>query len=124
MKNVFQENGKYAMDYKQLTGARVLQNITFVPREGNRMDGLCCPTCGCQKLAHYLGGVYECKLCGRNVDQFELIPTEQFLEQDMSVEQLKGLFDIKRDMMLLFLEDKAALIDDIKKLRSRLIEVA
>ncbi|QDS32506.1 hypothetical protein [Brevibacillus brevis] len=88
------------------------------------MDGLCCPTCGCQKLTHYLGGVYECNLCGRNVDQHDLIPTEQFLEQDMSVEEIKGLIDDKLDMMLLFPEDKAALIDDIKKLRSRLIEVA
>ncbi|WP_414854692.1 hypothetical protein [Brevibacillus sp. IT-7CA2] len=48
------------------------------------MDGLCCPTCGCEKLFHYSSaiGVYECTLCGINVDQHDLIPTEQFLEQD------------------------------------------
>lgn len=51
-------------------------------------------------------------------------PTEQFLEQDMSVKEIKDLIDIKLDMMLFFPEDKAALIDDIKKLRSRLIEAA
>lgn len=42
----------------------------------------------------------------------------------MSVGEIKALIDIKLEMMLLFPEDKAALIDDIKKLRSRLIEVA
>ncbi|MED1801339.1 hypothetical protein P4V60_22500 [Brevibacillus porteri] len=68
--------------------------------------------------------MYECKLCGSNVDQHDLIPTGQFMEMDMSVEEIKGLIDVKLDMMLLFPEDKAALIDDIKKLRSRLIEVA
>ncbi|MBH0331048.1 hypothetical protein ABH14_14755 [Brevibacillus brevis] len=90
------------------------------------MDGLCCPTCGCEKLCHYSSaiGVYECTLCGSNVDQHDLIPTEQFMEMDMSVEEIKALIDIKLDMMLLFPEDKAALIDDIKRLRSRLIEVA
>lgn len=42
----------------------------------------------------------------------------------MSVKEIKDLIDIKLDMMLFFPEDKAALIDDIKKLRSRLIEAA
>ncbi|RAT95700.1 hypothetical protein [Brevibacillus sp. Leaf182] len=90
------------------------------------MDGLCCPKCGGEKLCHYGGaiGVYECTLCGSNVDQHDLIPTEQFLEQDMSVKEIRALIDIKLDMMLLFPEDKQALIDDIMKLRSRLIEVA
>ncbi|UED73243.1 hypothetical protein [Brevibacillus sp. DP1.3A] len=89
------------------------------------MEGLCCPTCGCEKLCHYSGaiGVYECTLCGRNVDQHDLIPTGQFMEMDMSVEEIKELIDIKLDMMLLFPEDKASLIDDIKKLRSRITEV-
>ncbi|GEC93848.1 MULTISPECIES: hypothetical protein [Brevibacillus] len=40
------------------------------------------------------------------------------------MKEIKDLIDIKLDMMLFFPEDKAALIDDIKKLRSRLIEAA
>jgi ribosomal protein L37AE/L43A len=42
------------------------------------MDGLCCPTCGCEKVFHVIGGVYECTLCGRNVDQHELILIEDY----------------------------------------------
>lgn len=88
------------------------------------MDGLCCPTCGCEKLSLYIGGIYECAWCSRTVDQFDLIPTEQFAEQDMSLAEIKALIDIKLDMMLLFPEDKSVHIDDIKKLQSRIIEVA
>ncbi|MED4899575.1 hypothetical protein, partial [Brevibacillus porteri] len=75
------------------------------------MDGLCCPSCGCGKLFHYSGaiGVYECTLCGSNVDQHDLIPTEQFMELDMSVEDIIELLDILLEMMLLFPEDNAAL---------------
>ncbi|MBH0332045.1 hypothetical protein ABH14_20195 [Brevibacillus brevis] len=35
-------------------------------------------------------GVYECTICGILADQQYLIPTEQFLKQDMSVKETRA----------------------------------